>query len=141
MFVAPDALHAIAMLEPGAGSSKAGAFSVVPLSTTLPPKIEATDAPIFAVALGPAPTQRGLVVTRNELTRMYGAYLVRLPELQVDSFSLSSAPLAAGIVEDANRGFIAQEHPEGRITFIDLTTGLARTLTGFELGAKVVDGT
>jgi hypothetical protein len=141
VFVAPDALHAIAMLEPGAGSSKAGAFSVVPLTSTLPPKIEATEAPMFAVALGPAPTARGLVVTRDDLRNTYGAYLVRLPELQVDSFSLSTAPLAAGIVEHANIGFIAQEHPEGRITFIDLATGMARTLTGFELGAKVVDGT
>jgi hypothetical protein len=141
VFVAPDALHAIAMLAPGAGSSKAGAFSVVPIASTLPPKIEATDAPLFAVALGPAPTERGLVVTRDELRNVFGAYLVRMPELQVDRFPLSTAPLAAGIVEDAHKAFIAQEHPEGRLTFIDLTTGAARTLTGFELGAKVVDGT
>ena len=40
----------------------------------------------------------------------------------------------------ARRAWIAQEHPEGRITFIDLDSGQARTITGFELGARVVDG-
>jgi hypothetical protein len=31
-------------------------------------------------------------------------------------------------------------HPEGRITFFDLATGAARTLTGFELASRVVTG-
>jgi hypothetical protein len=43
-------------------------------------------------------------------------------------------------VPDANKAFVAQRHPEGRITFIDLETGEPRTMTGFELIAKVNDG-
>jgi hypothetical protein len=41
---------------------------------------------------------------------------------------------------DVGKGFVAQSHPEGRITFIDLVSGEPRTITGFELGAKVVTG-
>jgi hypothetical protein len=40
-------------------------------------------------------------------------------------------------VPEANQAFVAQQHPEGRITFIDLTTKQQHTLTGFELSTKV----
>ena len=42
------------------------------------------------------------------------------------------------IRQRAGQAFIAQEHPEGRVTFIDTASGLVRTITGFELGASVV---
>ncbi len=44
------------------------------------------------------------------------------------------------MVPEAGVAYVAQEHPEGRITFIKLSDGSARTLTGFELGARIVDG-
>jgi hypothetical protein len=63
------------------------------------------------------------------------------PSLEVQRFSLASPPIAAGVVAGAGRGYVAQKHPEGRITFITLDSGEARTLTGFELGSRVVDWT
>ena len=57
----------------------------------------------------------------------------------MDLLPLASPPLATGIVPLAGKGYVAQQHPEGRITFVDLEDGSAKTLTGFELGAKVVD--
>jgi len=68
-----------------------------------------------------------------------GVFLVRTPNLQVDFSSLSSEPLASGTVPGANKGFVAQQHPEGRITFIDLNEGAQREITGFELSSKVVN--
>jgi len=59
---------------------------------------------------------------------------------QVDRFALASPPIATGMLVAAQRAFVAQEHSEGRLTFIDLGSGQARTLTGFELGERVVDG-
>ena len=46
-----------------------------------------------------------------------------MPELTVDAFPLDSVPLphASGLVPEANQAFVAQQHPEGRITFIDWT--------------------
>jgi hypothetical protein len=140
VFAAPDASHAIALLEPGAGSTKPGAFSVVPIASTLPPKIQGTEAPPVAVAIAQAPLGRALVTVSDERARIFGTYLVRMPELVIDRLPLASAPLATGMIPSAETGFVAEKHPEGRITFVQLTSGKARTLTGFELGAKVVDG-
>jgi hypothetical protein len=58
----------------------------------------------------------------------------------VDRYELGSPPIAVGVLAASKRAFVAQKHPEGRVTFVDVETGLARTLTGFELGARVVDG-
>ena len=140
VFPAPDAQHAIALGSTTAGSSKAGAFSVVPTAALLSPKIVGTDAPPTAVALRPAPnSDRALITIRDDGKKVYGVYVVRLPNLQVDLLPLASPPLATGIVPLAGKGYVAQQHPEGRITFVDLEDGSAKTLTGFELGAKVVD--
>lgn len=137
-FPAPDGAHAIVLLSPGTGSTKAGAFGVVPITANLPPKIQGTDAPPIAVSIAPAPSSRAIVTTRSDSQKIYATYLTRLPELQVDRIGLASPPLASGMVPAASAAFVAQEHPEGRITFIDWIKGDARTLTGFELGAKVV---
>ncbi len=146
VLVAPDAAHAVALLDPPAGSVKAGAFSVIPTATARVPKIVGTDAPATAVALAPAPTEAALVTVRDDTRRVYGVHVVGLPSLQEDFLSLASPPLAVGIIPELGKGYVAQEHPEGRITFIefpaDLTSGTAatptaRTLTGFELAAKV----
>ncbi len=140
VFAAPDASHAIALLEPGAGSARPGAFSVVPIKSTLPPKIQGTEAPPVSVAIAQAPLGRGLVTVSDERSRTFATYLVRMPELVIDRLPLASAPLATGMVPVAETGFVAEKHPEGRITFVQLASGKARTLTGFELGSKVVDG-
>jgi hypothetical protein len=140
VFPSPDGAHAVALLEPSAGSTKAGAFSLVPVAAELPPKILGTEAPPVGVAIQNAPSSRAVVTVRDDSKKAYATYLVRMPQLQVDAFKLASPPLATGIAQAAGIGYIAQEHPEGRITFINLAEGKARTLTGFELGAKVVDG-
>jgi len=140
VFPAADALHAIVLQQPAAGSSKAGAFSVVPTAQLLSPKILGTDAPPNAVAIQPAPkSEHALVTVRDDATKKYGVYRIKLSTLQVDYSPLASPPLATGIVAAANAGYVAQQHPEGRITFLEFSTGKMRTLTGFELGAKVVD--
>lgn len=146
VIVAPDAAHAVALLDPPTGSVKAGAFSVIPTAAARVPKMVGTDAPAMAVALAPAPTDVVLVTVRDDARRVYGVHVVALPSLQEDFISLASPPLAAGIIPELGKGYVAQEHAEGRITFIevpaDLTSGTAatptaRTLTGFELAAKV----
>jgi hypothetical protein len=137
VFSSKDASHALVIHDKVAGSP--GAFSIVPVQNALPAKIVETQAPPIAVAFSDA-NDRVIVAERGTTAASYGAYLGRLPQLTVDRFALASPPTAVGIVTGAKRAYVAQEHPDGRITFIDLDTGLARTLTGFELGARVVDG-
>ena len=76
----------------------------------------------------------------DDAADIFGTYLVRMPSLQVDRIALSSPPLAAGVLPDDGLAFVAQRHPEGRITFIHLESAAAETLTGFELSSRVVDG-
>jgi hypothetical protein len=140
VFPTSDGAHAIALLNPAPGSTKAGAFSVIPILADLPPKIQGTEAPPTSVAIEPGASTRAIVTVRDDVKKLYGMYVVRMPQLQVDVHMLASPPLASGMVPAAGSGFVAQEHPEGRITFVKLTDGQVRTLTGFELGAKVVDG-
>lgn len=142
----PDGAHAIALLQPPAGSKQPGAFAVVPIARNLPPKIQGTLAPTVPPG-GASKALPAMVAVGDEravLTVTNGAdvsvsYLIRLPQLTVDAFTLDSVPLpgASGLVLEANQAFVAQQHPEGRITFIDLETKEQHTLTGFELATKV----
>jgi hypothetical protein len=107
----------------------------------LPAKIQGTDAPPYRVALAQTLNGlRGLVTTRDDVHGIHAAYLVRMPSLQVDRIDLSSPPIAVGVLPALGVGYVAQQHPEGRITFINLETGAPETLTGFELADRVVNG-
>jgi hypothetical protein len=133
VFTAPDAAHALVIHQ----KVSPGAFSLVPVQETLPAKIVETKAEPFAVAF--ANTSAHAIVAERA-AKEYGCYVATLPALSVQRFALASPPLAVGILAEAKRAYISQEHPDGRITFIDLDTGVARTLTGFELGARISDG-
>jgi hypothetical protein len=141
VFPTPEGSYAVALLETEASSERAGAFSVVPVAQALPAKIQGTDAPPHRVSLAQTPNGlRGLVTTRDDARGIHAAYLVRMPSLQVDRIDLSSPPIAVGLLPELGIGYVAQQHPEGRITFIDLETGSPETLTGFELADRVVNG-
>jgi hypothetical protein len=57
----------------------------------------------------------------------------------IDAISLGSRPTSLGSVPQSQRVFVNQEHPEGRITFIDWATNERRTVTGFELNSRIRD--
>jgi hypothetical protein len=137
-FASPDALHGIAFQSTAPNSRKAGAFSIVSAEADRAPKIIGTEAPPIAVTFTPDGAN-AVIATRDLENAKYGMYLVHLENLEEILVSLPSPPLSAGVVPEAGRAFVAQAHPEGRITFVDLETGTARTLTGFELAAKVVE--
>jgi hypothetical protein len=141
VFPTHDAAEAVVLhqIAPDAGTTAKGAFSLVPIASQLPAKIVGTQAPPNAVALSPA-SDRAVVTVRDDASSTWAAYLARMPSLEVDEYPLATPPIAAGVVAGAGRAWIAQSHPEGRITFIDLASGEARTLTGFELGSRVVEG-
>lgn len=135
VFPSPDAQHAVVLHEKTTGSP--GAFSIVPVGQSLPAKIVATLAPPSSVAVR---NDRAVIAERDDKTGVFGVSLARMPQLMVERYQLASPPIAVGIMSSAKRAFVAQKHPEGRITFIDLEVGTARTLTGFELSSRVVSG-
>ncbi|HEX6276892.1 MAG TPA: hypothetical protein VFZ53_27820 [Polyangiaceae bacterium] len=131
---ARDGAHAVVLLGQAPGSTKPGGFALVPVKETFPPRIVGTDAPPASVAVG----ESHALVTIAGKDLPSGVYFARFPELHPEFIRLASTPLSTALMPDVGRGFVAQSHPEGRITFIDLVTGAPRTITGFELGAKVV---
>ncbi len=141
-FPGPDGAHAVVFHAPTAAAGspgERGAFSLLPVAADLPPKIVATTAPPMQVAFVQE-GDRALATERDDRSKTFGAWVASFPSLMAERYPLASPPIAAGISARAHRAYVAQEHPEGRITFIDLATGKARTLTGFELAARVVDG-
>jgi hypothetical protein len=142
VYPSPDGAYAIAsFVTPARDSGLKPGFAAIPVSATTPVRVQTTEAPVFAVAQSAGKTPRA-VVTVSDGTAVFSAYVVRMPELVIDSVKLPSKPLpgATGLVPDAGVAYIAQAHPQGRITFINLETGVPRTITGFEIAAKVVNG-
>jgi len=140
VYPSPDGAYAIVSLDAPAANGNPG-FATVPVGNALPVRVQTTDAPVFAVAQSTGKTPRAVITVSDGKTN-FAAYVVRMPELVIDPVKLPSRPLpgATGLVPDAGMAYIAQEHPEGRITFINLETGVPRTITGFEISAKVVNG-
>jgi hypothetical protein len=138
VFAAPAGPHGIAFQKTLATSAKKGAFSLISAEANRAPKIVGTDAAPFAVSFSPDGAD-ALIATRDLTLARYGVYRVHLENLEENFISLPSPPLAAGMVPAANQGFVAQAHPEGRITFVNLTNGTFKTLTGFELAGRVVE--
>jgi hypothetical protein len=52
---------------------------------------------------------------------------------------LGSPPSAVGILPGADQAFVAQRHPLGRVSFLDLISDAVRTVTGFDLNSHVVN--
>jgi hypothetical protein len=140
VFPTADAKNAIVLhgAIPTNGGSIQGAFSVVPIAQDQSPKIVALAAPPTAVAL--SPTSDRALVTISDGTSIFGVELVKMPSFEVVPYTLASPPTAVGIAVAADQGFVAQNYTDGRITFINLSGGAARTITGFELSARVVQG-
>lgn len=141
VFPTPDAAHAVILHDAldTASSHYPAAVSLAPIALDLPPKIVGLDAPVISIAIAPA-GDHALVAAGDEKSGIYELLLASMPSLQVRKLPLASLPIAAGIVAGAGRGYVAQKHPDGRITFVKLETGEARTITGFELSTQVVDG-
>jgi hypothetical protein len=140
VFPSPDAGNVVVLHDAltSIGSQFVAAASLVPVALGLPPKIIGLTAPPISVAVAPDGAH-ALIAAGDDGTGIYELVVASMPSLDVQILPLASLPIAAGVVAGANRGYVAQTYPDGRITFIDFATGEARTLTGFELATEVVD--
>jgi hypothetical protein len=57
----------------------------------------------------------------------------------VTSIALGSAPVSLGVLASTKRVYVAQDHPLGRVTFIDMGTSATRTVTGFVLNGQIIE--
>ena len=139
VFPTDDAQNAVVLHSMSATPKSAvkRAFSIVPVAQALPAVITSLPATPTAVALA---SDRALVALRDDTTATYGVCLAMMSSRNVLQYSLASPPIAVGIAAASSTGYVAQTYVEGRITFVGLDAGGIRTITGFELGARVVQG-
>ncbi|MDX9720381.1 MAG: hypothetical protein RBU37_06525 [Myxococcota bacterium] len=62
---------------------------------------------------------------------------IELPSLRATTFRVGSPPVQVGGLPDARRVYVAQEHPVGRLAFIEVDDLSIQTVTGFELNSKI----
>ena len=64
---------------------------------------------------------------------------VDLESFLVQGVTVGSPPVALGVVPATSRVFVAQSHPLGRVTFIEMASLALKTVTGFELNSYVIE--
>ncbi len=135
----PFGKHAVVLHDVLDAGSYSSALSLVPVAAELPSKIQGLNSKPTSVAIAPT-GERALLAIGGEKDPPYQMLVAQFPSLKIDLHTLASEPISAGIVVEANSGFVAQKHPDGRITFVDFDDNKIRTLTGFELATQVVNG-
>ncbi|MEZ4406245.1 MAG: hypothetical protein R3A52_07210 [Polyangiales bacterium] len=101
-------------------------------------KLQLTPADPGSTALTPD-GDFAFVTLRDDTAGVSLVQRVSMRSFVVSDTPLGSPPLAVGVVPGTMRAFVGQEHPEGRITFIDWSTGALQSVTGFELNSRIVD--
>ncbi len=101
-------------------------------------KLQLTPADVGPFAIVPDGSHC-FVLLRDDAHAIAQAQRVSLRSFVIDTLTLGSPPLSVGAVPGTARAFIGQDHPEGRITFVDWNTGALQSVTGFELNSRVVD--
>lgn len=102
------------------------------------PRLQLTTADVGPFALVPGGTH-AFVLLRDDARGVALAQRINLASLTIQDIALGSPPLSVGAVPATQRAFIGQDHPEGRITFVDWNTGAQQSITGFELNSRIVE--
>ena len=100
-------------------------------------KVQTAEAKPGTVIFTPA-GDRAAVSIRSDSASVRRVDLVDLGTFIVDGLELGSPPQGLAYVEATDKIMISQEHPTGRLTFVD-GDGDVQTVTGFELSDAVKD--
>lgn len=79
------------------------------------------------------------VLFRDDSIALREVQKIETKSFLVTPTRLASPPISVGAVPQTDTVFVSQEHPEGRITFINWKTGEKNTVTGFELNSRIRD--
>jgi DNA-binding beta-propeller fold protein YncE len=101
-------------------------------------RLQLTPADVGPFALVPGGTH-AFVLLRDDARHIALAQRITLASLTIQDIALGSPPVSVGAVPATERAFIGQDHPEGRITFVDWNTGAQQSITGFELNSRIVE--
>lgn len=137
--MAPDGANAMLLhaADPEQ-SSTPWSYTLLDLSKQFPvKKLQMVETQPRSV-LFTADSDRAVVLLRDDAAGVRRVDLIDLRSFIVDGLGLGSPPEGAGYVEATQKIFVSQEHPTGRITFLD-RDGNVETVTGYRLNDAVKD--
>ncbi len=143
--IAPDASSALVLHQRVPGNpgdpglsfdeqvDRSPGYSLVSLEAGFAKKLQLTAEP-------PGPFT--IVPDNSSVFLLFGGqarevHRANLDNFIVDRVALGSLPLSIGAVPQSERVFVGQEHPDGRITFIDWNSLALKSVTGFELNSRI----
>jgi len=137
--MAPDGANAMLLHESDPElPATPWSYTLLDLSKQFPVKklqvVEAEPGPVVFTPDG----DRSVVLIRDDSLGIQRVDLVDLRSFIVDALGLGSPPEGAGYVDATEKIFVSQEHPTGRITFLD-RDGNVETVTGYRLNDAVKD--
>ena len=138
--IAPDGNNAVLIhdADPSINAAAPWPYTLVDLQTAFPLlKLQSTVARPGSVLFTPD-GQRAVVTIRSDAAEVRQVDLVNLASFIVETLPLGSPPEGASFVDATKKILVSQEHPTGRISFID-ENGQVQTVTGFELNDTVKD--
>lgn len=137
--MAPDGANAMLLHEADPEqSSTPWSYTLLDLSKEFPvKKLQMVETEPGAVLFTPD-GDRAVVLLRDDAASVRRVDLVDLRSFIVDGLGLGSPPEGSGYVEATQKIFVSQEHPTGRITFLD-RDGNIETVTGYRLNDAVKD--
>ncbi len=122
-------------LDPDTALDRSYAYSLLSLDDGFS-KLEPTLA--FPTATAIVPSGDYLFLSFNEPgLGLREVQRVDLESFLVDPIQLGSPPISLGVVPGSSQVFVGQEHPDGRITFIDWRSAETQSVTGFELNGRI----
>lgn len=146
--IAPDGASAVVVHRKKEGSPDAPGldveeridrsfgYSVVGLADGFA-KLQLTLADPGAMAITPD-SDKVFVLLRDDHQGLKLAQRVDLDSFLVDDFPLGSPPVTVAALAGSGQVFVSQEHPAGRITFIDWVRGSLASVTGFEINGRII---
>jgi hypothetical protein len=94
----------------------------------------APGAPPLAVG---GPQSQVLFVVSDESLGVRSARWIAFDSFAVQSVDFTRQPTDVGALPGSDWMFVTQSHPQGRISFLNLSTGAMREVTGFSLNAFI----
>ena len=121
--------------DPDAFIAKSWAYSLFDIETGFS-KLVTIDTEAGAFSFSPDNRKAFLLQNDDELL-IKNVDVIDLSSFSTETLELGSPPEHVGIIEGANKVYVAQEHEVGRMSFIDLITGELKTVTGYELNSRI----
>jgi DNA-binding beta-propeller fold protein YncE len=101
-------------------------------------KLQLTSADPGPVAFAPDSLMAYLLLNDSALD-IRTVEAIDLGSFLVQSVTVGSPPVAIGVMATTSMVYVAQNHPLGRVTFIDMDSHQTKTVTGFELNSHIIE--